>query len=68
MRDEYCQFKFGDKVTSTFYHKDRKIIRTVIAIKFHPTSESGWFVVTRDDQGRMLDCDSHWYRKVEDHA
>lgn len=58
-------FKPGDKVVTNFYPKDRALIRVVTKVYQRKVCKSGWFVTTRDEHGRVLDCDAHWYRKQE---
>jgi len=57
------KFEIGDSVTTKFYPKDSFLVREVIAVKpYSGASESGIEVTTKDKIGRLLSCDSNWYK------
>jgi hypothetical protein len=57
------KFKVGDSVTTNFYPKNSWLAREVIAVKpYKGCSESGVEVTTKDKIGRILSCDSNWYK------
>jgi len=56
-------FNVGDSVITNFYLKDSFLVREVVAVKpYAGASESGIEVTTKDKIGRLLSCDSNWYK------
>ena len=59
-------FSVGDKVTTDFYKDEAHLIRRVVDVYHSDTCQSCWMVVSEDERGRKLNCDSGWYRKIKD--
>ena len=62
-------FKIGDKVRTHFYPK-RKDMMAVWTVKnvYVPSHScgSGWMVDAEREDGKVLVCDSGWFRKAEE--
>lgn len=65
---ESPMFKTGDKVTTDFDVRDRRVVRIVVDV-YECRCESGFMVATqceeRDVKTPFLTADSHWFRRVE---